>query len=100
MPGRVVFIGDEITAAGFRLAGVCARVPGSGEEAACLREELAQTAFILLARGTAARIAKPDLQRALASVSPLVLVVPDARELPPASDVAARVRLQLGVGET
>ncbi len=99
MPGRVVFIGDEIAAAGFRLAGVYARVPGPGEESACLREESAQAAFILLARGTAARIARPDLQRALASVSPLVLAVPDARDLLPASDVAARVRLQLGVGE-
>jgi vacuolar-type H+-ATPase subunit F/Vma7 len=99
MAKRVSFIGDEVTAAGFRLAGVSARVPDRGAETAALREEVLRAALVLIGRGVAERVDPHELQRALASTSPLVLVLPDAGGLPPDVDVAARVRLQLGVDE-
>ena len=99
MPNQVTFIGDEVTAAGFRLAGVSVRVPARGAETAALREEVSRAALILIGRGAAERVDPHELQRALASASPLVLVLPDAAGLPPEVDVAARVRLQLGVDQ-
>jgi vacuolar-type H+-ATPase subunit F/Vma7 len=99
MANRVTFIGDEITAAGFRLAGVSVRVPETGAETAALSEEVSRSALILIGRGAAERVDPHELQRVLASASPLVLVLPDAAGLPPEVDVAARVRLQLGVDE-
>jgi len=100
MTARVVFVGDEVAAAGFRLAGIRTRTPAAGEEAAALREESAHAALILIAQRTAARVAAAELRRALASVSPLVLVVPDAAEKEDSMDISAQVRLQLGVGES
>jgi len=99
MANRVSFIGDEVTAAGFRLAGVSVRVPAKGAETAALHEEVLRAALILVGRGAAERVDPHELQRALASASPLVLVLPDAAGLPPDVDVAAHVRLQLGVDE-
>jgi vacuolar-type H+-ATPase subunit F/Vma7 len=100
MAGAVTFIGDEVTAAGFRLAGTTVRVPASGAETAVLREEAARAGLVLIARAAAERVDPRELARALASPRPLVVVLPDAAGLPPAVDVAARVRLQLGIGQT
>lgn len=99
MESRIVYIGDEVTAAGHRLAGLSTRAPGSGEETAVLREELARAALILISRRVAGRIGRPELQHALAQASPLTLVMPEGAALPPGIDIAARVRLQLGVEE-
>lgn len=99
MESRVIFIGDEVAAAGYRLAGLSVRAPGPGEETAALREELARALLILLSQRMTSRIARSELRDALARTSPLVLVVPDGAGLPPDIDIAARVRLQLGVGE-
>jgi vacuolar-type H+-ATPase subunit F/Vma7 len=96
----VSFIGDEIAAAGFRLAGATVRMPERGAETEVLREEAARAALVILTRAVAERIESRELGQALASPSPLVIVLPDAVGLPPAIDVAARVRLQLGIGET
>lgn len=99
MRDPIVFVGDEIAAAGFRLAGVATRVPPDGAETAAVREEAASSALVLVARRTAERMEPAALQHVLASTDSLVLVLPDAAGLPAAADVAARVRLQLGVGE-
>jgi len=96
MGARIVFIGEETAAAGWRLAGVATRVARRGEEAAALREETGRAALVLVERASAARIAPHELRRALAARSPLVLVLPDPLE-PAAADVGARVRLQLGL---
>lgn len=97
MSGRVVFVGDEIVAAGFRLAGIAVQVPERGGETAAVRAALGGALLVLLGSATAARIAQSELQRALASVRPLVLVLPDPRQPPQATDIGARVRLQLGL---
>ena len=96
----VSFIGDEIAAAGFRLAGAAVRVPERGAETGVLREEAARASLVILTRAVAERIEASALAQALASPTPLVIVLPDAAGLPPALDAAARVRLQLGIGET
>jgi len=100
MANEIVFIGDEVAAAGFRLAGAAVRVPASGAETAALREETGRAALVLIARAAAEQVDPRALARALASPRPLVMVLPDAAGLPPAVDVAARVRLQLGIGQT
>lgn len=99
MESRIVYIGEEIAAAGFRLAGLATRVPGAGEETAVLLEELGRGALILLSAPVAGRIAEPILRRALAAAKPFALVLPGGAGLPAGHDIAARVRMQLGVGE-
>ncbi len=92
-----VFIGDEISAAGFRLAGVDVRVPPRGEETEALREARERAELILITARCAGRIPQEILNRALAALFPLVLIVPDVRgeEMPP--DLVSRLRAQLGM---
>ena len=96
----VSFIGEEIAAAGFRLSGARVRVPAPGTETAVLRDERARAALVIVSRAVAERVEPRELAKALASPSPLLVVLPDAAGLPPELDVAARVRLQLGIGGT
>lgn len=91
------YIGDEIGAAGWRLAGAAAAVPGPGAERAALDAARADAAFVLVAADVAARIDNAVLREALAALAPLVLVVPDTQGQVPLPDFAARLRLQLGL---
>lgn len=92
-----VFLGDEISAAGFRLAGAQVRTPPAGEETSFLEWARREAPLVLITAELASRIPASALSRALAAVAPPVLVVPDvrARVLPP--DLSALIRRQLGI---
>lgn len=93
----VTFIGDEITAQGFRLAGAATRVPAEDDVATSFADALRESELVLITAETAGRLDSGDLDRAVRKASPLVLVVPDAamRVMPP--DPAATVERVLGI---
>ena len=95
---RVWYIGDEATALAYRLAGVETRVPGAGETAAVYARAVEDGAdLVLLSARSAAELGTEALDAALASLQPLVELVPDwqGRDQPP--DVARGIRLALGI---
>lgn len=92
-----IYIGDEVSAAGYRLAGAQVRVPERGEEAAALASARADAPLVLVSAAIAAHIAESELRTALAALSPLTLIVPDLRGEAQVPDVAARLRHQLGL---
>jgi vacuolar-type H+-ATPase subunit F/Vma7 len=94
-----VFLGDELSAAGFCLGGAIARVPARGEEAAMFERARQQAPLVLITPAVAERLPAGDLARALAATAPLVLIVPDVRgrEQPP--DLTLALRRQLGIEE-
>jgi vacuolar-type H+-ATPase subunit F/Vma7 len=95
---RVWYIGDEATAAGYRLAGAETRVPGEGETAEVYRRAVADGAdLILLSAERAADLEAAELDAALVGLRPLTAIVPDVfgRRSPP--DVAREVRIALGI---
>ena len=92
-----VFIGDEISAAGFRLAGARIRNPGPGEETAALAAARGEASFVLITAAVAACIDVAALRGALAALTPLVAIVPDAQDEVALPDIAARLRGQLGL---
>ncbi|MBF0190746.1 MAG: Vacuolar H+transporting two-sector ATPase F subunit [Magnetococcales bacterium] len=94
-----VFIGDEVSAAGWRLAGVRVIIPEPGQEALAVTRVLDDTKseLALLAAPCARLLPALLLERFLTSVTPLTLVVPDARGLAQPPDLAARVRGRLGM---
>ena len=94
-----IYLGDEVSAAGFRLAGLQARVPARGEEAAALSGARANAPLVLVSATVAARIAEGELRAALAALTPLVLIVPDIDGATPVPDLALRLRRQLGLVE-
>jgi len=93
------YIGDEVSAAGFRLAGTAVIVPAPGGETAALATARADAAVVLIAADVAARVSPRDLVLARAAIAPLTLVVPDLRGETAMPDVAARLRAQLGLEE-
>jgi vacuolar-type H+-ATPase subunit F/Vma7 len=95
---RVWYIGDEATAAGYRLAGAETRIPAAGETSEVYRRAIADGAdLILLAADRAAELDPVELEAALVALAPLTAIVPDVfgRHVPP--DVERQVRLALGI---
>jgi len=94
-----VYLGDEVSAAGFRLAGVQVRVPQRGDETAALSSARADAPLVLVAATVAARVAAGELRAAVAALTPLVLIVPDIDGATPVPDLARRLKKLLGLEE-
>ena len=95
----VVFVGDAVSASGWRLAGVQTLVVEAGQEAACLQQAHDPSVqLLLLDAETANRIPSKLRQTLQASLSPMVLVVPDMRERVSMPDLRRYVQSQLGIG--
>ena len=91
------YLGDEVGAAGWRLAGARIRTPAPGEARAALAEACVQAQIVLLSSRLAAAIGERSLQRVMSAMSPLVVIVPDPEGDVPVPDLAARLHAQLGL---
>lgn len=94
---RAVYIGDEIAAAGYALAGLEVLTPESGAEAAALVAARSRAPLVLISAEAASRIAPPVLEAALAALTPITVVVPDLHDRHPWPDPSARLARELGV---
>jgi vacuolar-type H+-ATPase subunit F/Vma7 len=95
---RVVYIGDEATAAGFRLAGLDVRTALPGDAAELLRNALAERPECVFFDGTLVDFVPPELfERALAAEPTLFAVVPDVRGRGAPPDMVHLVRGALGI---
>jgi len=94
-----VFIGDEVTAAGFRLAGARVLVPAAGHETQAFQQARKDSDLMLVTAELAHRIPDRLLREAFQSGQPLLLVVPDVRGRLPPTDLSAGLRRQLGLNE-
>ncbi|MBF0613598.1 MAG: Vacuolar H+transporting two-sector ATPase F subunit [Magnetococcales bacterium] len=94
-----VFIGDEVSAAGWRLTGMKVITPEPGQEATTVTAILAEatTGLVLLSAGCASRLPVGLLDRFLASLTPATWVVPEVRGLTPPPDLTLKVRARLGM---
>lgn len=96
--GGALYIGDETHAAAWRLAGVEARIAAADTDvgelfaAACADADL-----LLISAACAARVPAARLDQARRALTPLLLVLPDPAALDGASELALRVRRQLGM---
>lgn len=94
-----VFIGDEVTAAGFRLAGVRVRTPAEGDLPGVLDWARSNTPLIYITAEYAATLGHEQQHRLLTQLNPPVVVIPDIRSNTPVQDLATQLRAQLGVLE-
>ena len=92
-----VYLGDEVSGAGWRLAGASVRTPAPGAAGDALAEACAAAQLVLVSSRLAAAVGERPLRAALAAASPLVLVVPDLDGEVAVSDLAARLHAQLGL---
>jgi vacuolar-type H+-ATPase subunit F/Vma7 len=93
----ILFVGGEIDAAGFRLAGVATRVPLPGEEAAAFDSARSEATVLLVSAACARSIPRAALDAALAAPAPLMLIVPEPAAEDVSFDPAGKVRRLLGV---
>jgi vacuolar-type H+-ATPase subunit F/Vma7 len=99
MQRPAVFIGDRLTALGFRLGGAVVEMPEPGTEAAVFRAALEDSELVLLTAEVATHLPESLLDDALVASDPLVLVIPDVRGLSKPPDIADSLRRQLGMAE-
>ncbi len=92
-----VFIGDEISAAGYRLAGLEVHSPSDEELPALFRRVRESAELILLDVEYAHRLPQAEVRAAVRALHPRLLIVPDIRGQHRMRDMFQRVRGQLGV---
>ena len=94
-----VYIGDAVSAAGYRLAGLRVQVPDTAELLAQIEQACTDAPLVLLDADLAGQLPVAALDRLLSRVTPAVVVVPDVRGQAALPDLAKRLRQQLGVLE-
>lgn len=91
------FLGDEVSAAGFRLAGLTVHVPTPAETPDLFERLCGEVPLILLTAEVADWLPDALLQQRLQDEWPLVLVVADLRNRRQPADLTAALRRQLGL---
>jgi vacuolar-type H+-ATPase subunit F/Vma7 len=95
---HVVYIGDEVTAAGFRLAGIDARVIEPGAAADELRRARTEGAELVLLSGMLQEFVPPaELAVVLEAPVPPVMIVGDVCGRSVLPDLTREVRGTLGI---
>jgi vacuolar-type H+-ATPase subunit F/Vma7 len=94
---KLVLIGDELTAVGWRLAGAQVDTPGPKAAAESLRAALVDSDVVLITAELAAHVPAEQLSAALQDSHPLVLVIPDLRHQREPPDLADQVHHALGI---
>lgn len=94
-----VFIGDELTAAGFRLTGIDTVVPQPEAAAEALRTARQQAALVIMTAELARQVPKAELEAALLAEAPTVAIIPDVLERATPPDLVSQLRRALGIEE-
>ena len=94
-----VFIGDEVNAAAFHLAGLRVRTPSADNLREVVQWACDHEPLVLISVDIAQRLPAAVLDRLLISVTPCVVIVPDVHNAIPMPDLTTRLRQQLGVLE-
>jgi vacuolar-type H+-ATPase subunit F/Vma7 len=94
-----MMIADEVTAVGFRLAGVDCHTPALEALPALFERLRAQAGLLLISAEMAAHLPAPALAQALSEQRPPLLVIPDIRGRVRPADLSALLRRQLGLAE-
>ncbi len=95
--GPAIFIGDELSAAGFRLTGIETAVPALEEVGAAFEDARKRAALIIITAEIASQVPAAELEAAMLAEAPTLAIVPDVllRAAPP--DLGKRLRSVLGI---
>lgn len=93
----LVFIGDEISAAGYRLAGATVFSPAPPDMPDTFASACAQASVVMITAEASRHIPQARLNAAQSKPAPLVVVVEDIRGRVPAPDLEDLVHNILGL---
>lgn len=94
-----VYIGDEVSAAGFHLAGLQTHTPPADAVLQTVEQMAREAPLLLISAHYAQQIPAERLDRLLAGINPQVVIVPDVHSHTVMPDLVSRIRRQLGVLE-
>ena len=94
-----VLIGDELSAAGYRLAGVSCLTPSPAEAERMLREPAPDLGLLMMTAEFAASLPPAAIARARRRQRPPLILVPDIRGQHRPADLTASLKRQLGLAE-
>lgn len=92
-----VFIGDELTGAGFRLAGLRVFEASPENVESYFMQALEQAPLVIITARVSSGLPRSLVEDAVRRARPPVTIVPEAVGGPPLPDVEHDVRLALGV---
>lgn len=91
------YVGNALDGAGLRLAGVRCWVPAPGDELAAFLAAKDAAEAVFLDADIAEKLPRGEVESALASAHPLLVLVPRPDAAPSLLDPAERARAQLGL---
>ena len=92
-----IFIGDEVSAAAYRLAGIDTRVPERTAIGHEFEYALHTANLVVITAEFAAQLSDETLHQAVRRAAPLVLIVPDAAGREQPADLDRQVDRVLGI---
>lgn len=95
--GAAIFIGDELTAAGYRLTGIETVVPSPEDAGTALADARARAALVIMTAELSRHVPVSDLESALLAETPTLAIVPDVRFVSEPPDLSRRLRRVLGI---
>lgn len=93
------FIGDEVSAAGYRLCGIDVHIANDSNALSLIRKSCERASLVLVGSSVTQYIDDTELDQLLASIRPPVFIVPDVRGLQNVPDITSRINKQLGLLE-
>lgn len=93
------FVGNEISAAGYRLCGVGVHIADRHNALSLIKQASETASLVLIGSSTAQFLRTSELEELMESISPSVLVVPDVDNRQAVPDIATLIHKQLGMLE-
>jgi vacuolar-type H+-ATPase subunit F/Vma7 len=95
--GRAIFIGDELSAAGFRLTGIETLVPEPDAVESAFADARTRGSVVIITADLARHIPPPQLEAAMLTETPTLAIIPDVLFRAAVPDLTRRLRSVLGI---
>ncbi|MEN8213004.1 MAG: hypothetical protein ABFR19_01455 [Pseudomonadota bacterium] len=95
----IEYIGDEISAAGYRLGGVKVHIADRQNTSSLIGQACERASLVLVGAATAHYLSSAERDRLLARINPPVIIVADLWGNQTVPDIAKRIHQQLGMVE-
>ncbi|MDX2486399.1 MAG: hypothetical protein QNL03_02765 [Gammaproteobacteria bacterium] len=93
------YIGDEVSAAGYRLCGVDVHIADRHNVSSLINQACKSASLVLVGSSTAQFLPAAELELLMENITPPVLVVPDIAGRQTVPDITTLIHKQLGMLE-
>jgi vacuolar-type H+-ATPase subunit F/Vma7 len=95
----IVFIGDELSAAGYRLCGIDTCIADSSDVLSIVEQACEHASLVLVGSSTTQYLDHAELDTLMEKITPPVLIVPAVNGKHPVPDITSMIHRQLGMLE-